>query len=264
MSLSTTVSPCPHTSLNRDVCPHLIQLLMWGVHPRFDPQVIHSVSPFNITKSIRGVYPFILTLPTHSAYPRAPKFPIWGACPCLLAGSSDSGQALLSSQCAAWHSPMLSSSATPSDTSSRLDSNDSLQYVRCCQRRLPHPVVSPGSEMLPFLVVPHFLEMMPHRRAAQLSPHLRSIIICAEDIDVQHWISAFLSLKQFWMGWQSILHLWQSHLLPWRRLHDSLRWCCRLDSQLRWAQIFFGLSPGFSGKFCSAMSAESLSCASLV
>ena len=113
-------------------------------------------------------------------------------------GSSDSGQALLSSKCAAWRSPMLSSSATPSGTSSRLDLNDSLQYVRCCQPRLLHPVVSPGSEMLPFLVVPHFFELMPHRRPAQLSRHLRSIIICAEDIDVRHWISAFLSLKQFW------------------------------------------------------------------
>ena len=161
-------------------------------------------------------------------------------------GSSDSGQALLSSKCAAWRSPMLSSSATPSDTSSRLDLNDSLQYVRCCQPRLPHPVVSPGSEMLPFLVVPHFFELMPHQRAAQLSRHLRSIIICAEDIDVRHWISAFLSLEQFWMGWQSILHLWQSHL-PWRRLYVSLRWCCRLDSQLRWAQIFLVCPRDFLG-----------------
>ena len=160
-------------------------------------------------------------------------------------GSSDSGQALLSSKCAAWRSPMLSSSATPSGTSSRLDLNDSLQYVRCCQPRLLHPVVSPGSEMLPFLVVPHFFELMPHRRPAQLSRHLRSIIICAEDIDVRHWISAFLSLKQFWMGWQSILHLWQSHLLPWRKLYVSLPWYCRLDSQLRffWSVhvIFWGV-----------------------
>ena len=31
------------------------------------------------------------------------------------------------------------------------------------------------------------------------------------------------------MGWQSILHLWQSRLLPWRRLYVSLPWCCWLD-----------------------------------
>ena len=49
------------------------------------------------------------------------------------------------------------------------------------------------------------------------------------------------------MGWQSILHLWQSHLLPWRRLYVSLRWCCRLDSQLRWAQIFLVCPRDFLG-----------------